>query len=113
MPREASGCPCFHPGGCDMLAGVRSTEPGWTENEIGYNGLPSRVSLVDSTGMTYSTWDVWRYVRGVTPYVEQWGNEITKAVDVSAQSASPDFSTIAEPKIRDWCERHDREQHDR
>ena len=43
--------------GRDMMTGVRSTEDGWTDNEIEYDKLASRKSLVDSTGTTYYTWD--------------------------------------------------------
>jgi len=43
--------------GRDMLAGVRSTEGGWTDNEIRYDGMAHRAALVDSTGMTYYAWD--------------------------------------------------------
>jgi len=40
-----------------MIVGVRSTEQGWTDSEIGYDGLASPASLFDSTGMTYFAWD--------------------------------------------------------
>jgi len=43
--------------GRDMMISVRSTEDGWTDNEIEYDGLASRKSLIDSTGTTYYTWD--------------------------------------------------------
>ena len=43
--------------GRDMLAGVRSTEQGWTDNEIRYDGLAMRASKVDSTGFLYYDWD--------------------------------------------------------
>jgi RHS repeat-associated protein len=43
--------------GRDMMTGVKSTEAGWTDNEIRYDGLASRASLLDSTGFTYYTWD--------------------------------------------------------
>jgi len=54
---ESDGAAYYDWDGRDMLVGVRSTEQGWIDNEIRYNGLASRVSLVDSTGMTYFTWD--------------------------------------------------------
>jgi len=40
-----------------MMVGVRSTEPGWTDNVIRYDGLASRAELVDSAGTTRYTWD--------------------------------------------------------
>ncbi|MFO7955869.1 MAG: RHS repeat-associated core domain-containing protein [Candidatus Brocadiia bacterium] len=43
--------------GRDMMTGVRSTEDGWTDNIIRYNGEASRMSLSDSGGTTYYTWD--------------------------------------------------------
>jgi len=43
--------------GRDMLLGVRSTDPAWTDNEMRYDGMASRAALVDSTGMTYYAWD--------------------------------------------------------
>lgn len=43
--------------GRDMMVGVRSTEAGGTDNEIRYDGLASRASLLDSGGMTYYLWD--------------------------------------------------------
>jgi RHS repeat-associated protein len=43
--------------GRDMLTGVRSTEQGWTDNEIRYDGLASRAELLDSTGTTRYAWD--------------------------------------------------------
>jgi RHS repeat-associated protein len=43
--------------GRDMLVGVRSTEDGWTDNEVRYDGLGSRASLFGSDGLAYFTWD--------------------------------------------------------
>jgi RHS repeat-associated protein len=43
--------------GRDMMVGVRSTEDGWTDSELRYDGLASRAELVDSTGTTRYTWD--------------------------------------------------------
>ncbi len=43
--------------GRDMLAGVRSTEAGWTDNVYRYDGLASRVSTLESSGFTYYDWD--------------------------------------------------------
>jgi len=40
-----------------MMTGVRSTEEGWTDNEIRYDGLAMRASNLDSTGFTYYDWD--------------------------------------------------------
>ena len=40
-----------------MMTGVRSTEGGWTDNEVRYDGMASRAAMVDSTGMTYYAWD--------------------------------------------------------
>jgi RHS repeat-associated protein len=41
----------------DMLTGVRSTEAGWTDNVYRYDGLASRVSTLESGGLTYYDWD--------------------------------------------------------
>jgi len=43
--------------GRDMLADVRSTEQGWTDNVYRYDGLASRVSTLESGGFTYYDWD--------------------------------------------------------
>jgi RHS repeat-associated protein len=43
--------------GRDMLTGVRSTEQGWTDNVYRYDGLASRVSTLESGGLTYYDWD--------------------------------------------------------
>ncbi len=43
--------------GRDMMVGVRSTEPGWPDNVIRYDGMASRAELVDSGGTTRYTWD--------------------------------------------------------
>jgi len=43
--------------GRGMLIGVRCTDPGWTDNEIRYDGMASRAAMADSTGMTYYAWD--------------------------------------------------------
>ena len=40
-----------------MLTRVRSTEDGWTDNEIRYHGLAMRGSKVDSPSFTYYDWD--------------------------------------------------------
>jgi RHS repeat-associated protein len=41
----------------DMMIGVRSTEAGWTDNVYRYTGLGSRVSTLESSGLTYYDWD--------------------------------------------------------
>jgi YD repeat-containing protein len=43
--------------GRDMMVGVRSTEQGWTDKEYRYDGMASRVSTLESTGLTYYDWD--------------------------------------------------------
>ncbi len=43
--------------GRDMMVRVRSTEPGWTDNVYRYGGLASRVSTLESIGLTYYDWD--------------------------------------------------------
>jgi YD repeat-containing protein len=43
--------------GRDMMTGVRSTETGWTPNVYRYDGLASRVSTLESIGLTYYDWD--------------------------------------------------------
>ncbi len=43
--------------GRDMMVGVRSTEAGWTDNVYRYDGLASRVSTLESIGLTYYDWD--------------------------------------------------------
>ena len=43
--------------GRDMMVGVRSTEEGWTDNDYRYDGMASRVSTLESIGLTYYDWD--------------------------------------------------------
>ena len=40
-----------------MMVGVRSTEAGWTDNVYRYDGMASRVSTLESIGLTYYDWD--------------------------------------------------------
>lgn len=48
---------CYDWDGRDMLVGVRSADPGWTDNEHRYDGQSSRVCTVGSAGFTYYDWD--------------------------------------------------------
>ena len=43
--------------GRDMLAGVRSTDPAWTDNEYRYDGLCALTRVGDSSGCAYYSWD--------------------------------------------------------
>jgi len=75
--------------GRDMLASVKSREGGWTDNEIRYDGLAMRASMVDSRGTTYYTWD------GIRVLTTRAGDGSLKHRQVHGNSPVPSVGDIA------------------
>ena len=81
--------------GRDMLVRISSTEPDWTDNEIRYDGMASRVSLVDSTGITYFTWD------GIRVLKLEDGDGSVKHRQVHGYAPIPSVGDIAQMESAD------------